>query len=215
MAAEINMEYNLYISFVEFCSYYEDDYHLELKENYPDLTMDEYLRSLRVFYFGLWKESRKVSASYKRDFEEKLLTADQYKDLVGITGKNSQQFRNIFSFIDRKIQRNELDIENSGAMANQLRRDILSEINPTAKTKKLSNPKKLALFAAILRNPEKFHNLPDDKQHEAIAQLLDADKTEFVYKNMINLKSKSPSYQIDKYTAFQYVEAMEKYLYDI
>lgn len=95
------------------------------------------------------------------------------------------------------------------------RKRIESKINTQLKkiNNKLSNPKKLALLKAI-----GFFDLPtiiklsEDSQNEIVALLLDADKKEFVYKNRLNLNSKNPNYQIDKYTAFQYVEEMERLL---
>ncbi|MGN7758904.1 hypothetical protein ACTJIV_15635 [Chryseobacterium sp. 22532] len=78
---------------------------------------------------------------------------------------------------------------------------------------KFSNPKKLALLQTIGFFDSPFiKNLSEDKQNQIVALLLDADKKEFVYKNRLNLNSKNPNYQIDKYTAFQYVEEMEQLL---
>lgn len=55
-------------------------------------------------------------------------------------------------------------------------------------------------------------NLSDDKQNEIIGLLLDADKTEFVYKNRLNINSKNPNYQIDKYGSYKYLDEMRNLL---
>lgn len=83
---------------------------------------------------------------------------------------------------------------------------------PTKKSK-LSNPKKLALLQelGIFELPI-IKNLSDDKQNEIIGLLLDADKTEFVYKNRLNINSKNPNYQIDKYGSYKYLDEMRNLL---
>lgn len=85
--------------------------------------------------------------------------------------------------------------------------------NPKSKKLDLSNPKKLALLQVIgFFDLPAISNLSEDKQNEIVALLLDADKKEFVYKNRLNLNSKNPNYQIDKYTAFQYLDEMKAML---
>lgn len=90
---------------------------------------------------------------------------------------------------------------------------------PTTKKlvkKKLSNPKKLALLHELgIFDLPKMKNLSDDRQNEIIGLLLDADKTEFVYKNRLNINSIDPRYQTDKYTSYHHLDEMKKLLEDI
>jgi len=84
------------------------------------------------------------------------------------------------------------------------------------KKKRLSNPRKLALLHELgIFDLPKMKNLSDDSQNEIISLLLDADKTEFVYKNRLNINSKDPSYQIDKYGAYKYLDEMKRLISDI
>ena len=39
-----------------------------------------------------------------------------------------------------------------------------------------------------------------------------SDKTEFVYKNRLNINSKNPNYQIDKYGSYKYLDEMRNLL---
>ena len=81
---------------------------------------------------------------------------------------------------------------------------------------KLSNPKKLALLQELgIFDLPIMKNLTREKQNEIIGLLLDADKTEFVYKNRLNIDSKNPSYQIDKYGAYKYLEEMQNLISNI
>ncbi len=81
--------------------------------------------------------------------------------------------------------------------------------------RKLSNPKKLALLSELgIFDLPTMKNLSDDSQNEIIGLLLDADKTEFVYKNRLNINSKDPSYQIDKYGAYKYLDEMKRLISD-
>lgn len=80
----------------------------------------------------------------------------------------------------------------------------------------LSNPKKLALLTELgIFDLPIMRQLSEDNQNEIIALLLDANKIEFVYKNRLNINSKNPVYQIDKYTSFQYLDDMRKLLEEL
>jgi hypothetical protein len=76
---------------------------------------------------------------------------------------------------------------------------------------KYSNPQKLALLQELgFFDLPALKTLTETKVNELTGFLLDADPKEFVYKNRLNLKSKDPNYQTDKYTAFQYLEEMKR-----
>lgn len=209
------MEYNIYQSLQEFINYFEDDYYLEYVEINPNLTFIEYLTDILKLYSALVQEGNKMWNVYAKDLKANKITKEIYDDLTTNNRRISHQFFEISRFIERKISRKKVDFEETTATVTKIKNEILSEINPKAKNKKWSNPKKLAFIEVLLRNPVAFQNLSEDKQNEIIAKFLDADKTEFVYKNRINIKSKAPSYQIDKYTAYQYIEEMESFLNDM
>lgn len=81
----------------------------------------------------------------------------------------------------------------------------------TNKRKVLKDTEKLALahelgFFELLES----QNMPDDKINRIMGLFLDKDPKEFVYKNLLNINSKNPNYQTDKYTAYQYLEPMKK-----
>ena len=81
-------------------------------------------------------------------------------------------------------------------------------LNQKPKTK-LSNPKKLALLCELgIFDLPLMKGLSDEQQNEIIGLILDADKKEFVYKNRLNINSKDPNYQIDKYGSYKYLEEM-------
>ncbi|WP_419868714.1 hypothetical protein [Chryseobacterium sp. CT-SW4] len=87
------------------------------------------------------------------------------------------------------------------------------QINTPKKRGTLKDTEKLALayvsgFIEIL----KTQNMPDDKINRIIGLFLDKDSKEFVYKNRLNIEAKEPYYQTDKYTAYQYIEPIKKYL---
>ncbi|AZA52061.1 hypothetical protein [Chryseobacterium sp. G0201] len=76
---------------------------------------------------------------------------------------------------------------------------------------KYKNPQKLALLQELgFFDLPIFTTLGEAKANEITGILLDADPKEFVYKNRLNLKSKSPNYQIEKYTSYQYLEEMKR-----
>lgn len=81
--------------------------------------------------------------------------------------------------------------------------------------KSYSNPQKLALLHELgFFELPIFKNINETKINEITGFLLNANPKEFVYKNRLNLKSKSPNYQTDKYTAYQYLEEMKKLIFD-
>ena len=99
-----------------------------------------------------------------------------------------------------------------------IRLDVYSiQENPKLiKRQKLSNPKKLALLHELgLFDLPIMKKLSEDSQNEIVSLLLDANKKEFVYKNRLNINSKSPNYQTDKYTSYQYLDEMRMLLYEI
>lgn len=76
---------------------------------------------------------------------------------------------------------------------------------------KYKNPQKLALLQELgFFDLPIFKTLTETKINEITGLLLDADPKEFIYKNRLNLKSKAPNYQTEKYTAYQYLEEMKK-----
>ncbi|ASE62561.1 hypothetical protein CEQ15_14190 [Chryseobacterium indologenes] len=78
---------------------------------------------------------------------------------------------------------------------------------------KYSNPQKLALLQVLgFFELPIFKSLSETKINEITGIILGADPKEFVYKNRLNIKSKAPSYQIDKYTAFQYLDEMKSFI---
>ncbi|WP_407498216.1 hypothetical protein [Elizabethkingia anophelis] len=133
----------------------------------------------------------------------------------------------LLNYIRKRIDYNDIEFDFNGFVQNEFleKREIykkldkkLELLNPRANGKKikndskrLSNPKKLALLQelGVFELPI-LKSLSQDKQNEIIGFLLDADKKEFVYKNRININSKDPSYQTDKYTAYQYLDEMRK-----
>ncbi|QIG89400.1 hypothetical protein G6R40_06775 [Chryseobacterium sp. POL2] len=101
----------------------------------------------------------------------------------------------------------------------EIQKEQIKGLNQKIKSKPkpaLSNPKKLALLYELgIFDLPIMKNLTSEKQNEIIGLLLDADKIEFVYKNRLNIDSKNPSYQIDKYGAYKYLEEMQKLISDI
>ncbi|WP_080780240.1 hypothetical protein [Chryseobacterium phocaeense] len=91
--------------------------------------------------------------------------------------------------------------------------DDLQNTNHKVNTHKIKykNPQKLALLQELgFFELPIFNTLTETRINEITGILLDADPKEFVYKNRLNLKSKSPDYQTHKYTAYQYTEEMKR-----
>jgi hypothetical protein len=134
--------------------------------------------------------------SYKNDFE---MYFEMNLYLRSLFWEYESRIKEIISFIEDEISRNEYY--------------SLSVAKQKPKKQQLSNAKKLALLYSLgILDLPKMKNLSEDKQNEIIGLLLDADKKEFVYKNRLNINSLDPKYQIDKYTAYQYLDEMDKLL---
>ncbi|UCA62118.1 hypothetical protein KB553_11505 [Chryseobacterium rhizoplanae] len=149
----------------------------------------------KYFFEAYWKY---ISSSNKRNkafTNEEIFRDFCVKNLSSIQESLWQNLMKINYFLQRKI------IESNATLIEK------------KQIKRLTNPKKLALLQVMgFFDLPAIANLSSDKQNEIVALLLDADKKEFVYKNRLNLNSKNPNYQIDKYTAYQYLEEMKAML---
>ncbi|WP_179471565.1 hypothetical protein [Chryseobacterium sp. H1D6B] len=171
------------------------------KEEFPD-EIDEFIESMEL-------NSKLYSLYLSKD----QWTEDQFKELQTLNEAEKREMiltKNVFVFNSFW----HMNLEEIAKFINSELIKLKHSIIPIPKNKvKLTNPKKLALLHAIgFFDLLIVKNLSEDNQNEIVALLLDADKKEFVYKNRLNLNSIDPSYQIDKYTAYQYVEEMGKLL---
>ncbi|WP_139422332.1 hypothetical protein [Chryseobacterium mulctrae] len=208
---------------------------MDLKKNDPKLDFLTYLDSLSEIYFDIHSQMSVITHNEEILIEslEKYFNDKEFDDYIFTNfgfeivdfQKSNQKIKeeNLFgSFVRYKIFEIAFGIR---LVTDDIYRFILNEIlklqithtkKELQKIKTLSNPKKLALLQELgIFDLPIMQNLTDDKQNEIVALLLDADKTEFVYKNRLNINSKNPSYQTDKYTSYQHLESMKQLLDDM
>ncbi|REC76077.1 hypothetical protein DRF60_14430 [Chryseobacterium elymi] len=221
--------------FKEFEENYLQEYVIHLSEDAEKITLLDYYEKLDDYYSGLVRVlgdlfNDQLIDIIKNNFHWEVFRGFvfvKFPDLFESQIDGTLEKATIrYSFEMNRLIENRLDIGVSlymelnnilSFLTNKIIEAALNrpENNNDEKRKRvvLTNPKKLALLQAI-----GFFDLPtitelsEDDQNKIVALLLDADKKEFVYKNRLNLNSKNPNYQIDKYTAFQYVEEMEQLL---
>ncbi|WP_027383252.1 hypothetical protein [Epilithonimonas caeni] len=203
------MEITIYCTYKDFKTYYLNDFRV-LKENQA-ISIRDYYSILSEKYrfifnsFPLGKDNQQEKKSFiestfnKERLENFFLQliikefAITYENAYEITDKMMDEIFHIFTFLDEEILK------------------LPEQDAPKKKIKiTLSNSKKIALLfeLGIFETPI-MKSLTPTKQNEIIGLLLDADPKEFVYKNRLNLISKSPKYQIEKYTAYQYLDEMK------
>ncbi|MGV4414368.1 hypothetical protein [Chryseobacterium sp. T1] len=180
----------------------------ELERNFSDdeikiieKTMEDYFKDIPeirfMVSFLLVKELlEKINIHHSKEILKEYCeysVGDKYVTLQQKTIK--EKCKEVILFFDVEIQKEQIKGTN---------------LKPKSK---LSNPKKLALLQELgIFDLPIMKNLSDDKQNEIIGLLLDADKQEFVYKNRLNINSKNPNYQIDKYGSYKYLDEMKKLL---
>jgi len=234
------MEIPIYFNIEYFKKDYLKDFK-EIRKSNPDLNLIEYYNLIRKTYFNLHADLSRIDMNeelliellcglYKNGEFIRFLYDEYFDDInyifdnLGLTGRKRHLSYEIFVEVIKELVANEINnIDGKIAFISaEIQEFILNEvykiefqINPKKNTYKgkLSNPKKLAFLQVIgFFDLPIMQNLSEDKQNEIVSLLLDADKKEFVYKNRLNLNSIDPTYQTDKYTAYQHIGEMEKIL---
>lgn len=205
------MELNTYGTLAEFKENYESDYFGYYKREYPDSIFLEYLNNQLLTYSRLSIERAKLNNQLKRDStEETSQQRELNKQIITFSEELYRQYCLIAQFLEDRINIKEGNDDEQIEL-------IKKHTSASAKLKKeriiLTNPQKLALLHELgVFDLPIMKNLSEDKQNELIGLVLGADKTEFVYKNRLNLNSRDPSYQIDKYGSYKYVDEMKNLL---
>lgn len=151
---------------------------------------------------------QKFTPRYRTGYNEQ---GEYMYDAEGEVLQEEGNFKEGVIFFD--YEKYDVFLDEVGKIINFIKSKI--EIEPSHSKKKikakLSNPQKLALLHELgFFDLPVFESLTETRVNEITGLLLEADPKEFVYKNRLNLRSKSPEYQINKYTAYQYLEEMKK-----
>lgn len=181
--------------------------------NWDEIVIDKG-KIKEIDYTKITDEALKIFLKYMGDINNELLLT-----------KLPRIFLHNYTYINK----NKIKFDYYGFMQNEyieyhkIAKYLFKRIDDLQNTKdkvntykiKYKNPQKLALLQELgFFELPIFNTLTETRINEITGILLNADPKEFVYKNRLNLKSKKPLYQVDKYTAYQYLEEMKRLIFD-
>ncbi|AZB19737.1 hypothetical protein [Chryseobacterium indologenes] len=229
------MKLPIYFNVKEFQKNYLRDFK-QLKSKNPSFKIIDYYKCISDTYFNIHAELNEISytnddlidyifETFHQEESFQNFINDKFFDTIIEKFKKAKLKRYDYVVTPKIVK--EIIIENIeliGGIINyvvqEIQEFITNEIykiefldtnKKTSQEKSYSNPQKLALLHELgFFELPIFKNLSEAKINEITGILLNANPKEFVYKNRLNLKSKSPNYQTDKYTAYQYLEDMKK-----
>lgn len=170
------------------------DYLFELYNTHKD-----FLHCLNDLFFDTFMEKFK-----ERKRKDKYFTSSELVKEIII--ENTEIIGSTIDYVVQEIQ--------DFILNETYKIEFHSQDKKVSKGKTYTNPQKLALLQELgFFELPIFKGLTETRVNEITGLLLGADPKEFVYKNRLNLKSRDPDYQTDKYTAYQYLEEMKRLIY--